>query len=136
LQLDHYDDLFSQYGKAACLSMMKHVAAIARQNLRPDDVVAVITHHRLGVLLLDTTPETARMVSNRLRWQIAANPFVLPNRNSVGLSVSIAFSRVSGRIADKTLVEDCVAALDGLSAKSANALIEVDEADKRKADAR
>lgn len=136
LQLDHYDDLFSQYGKDSAILMMKHVAAIARQNLRPDDVVGVISHHRLGAVLLDTTPETARMVSNRLRWQIAANPFALPNRNDVGLSVSIAFSRISGRIADKTLIEDCTAALDGLSVKSANALIEVDEGDKRKADAR
>jgi GGDEF domain-containing protein len=133
LQLDHYDELFSQYGKGTCLAMMKHVAAIARQNLRPDDVVGVISHKRLGALLLDTTPETARMVSNRLRWQIAANPFSLPDRSTVGLSVSIAFSRVSGRIADKALIEDCVVALDGLSDKSANALIEVDEGDKRKA---
>lgn len=133
LELDHYDDLLKQYGKDKVVLMMKHVAGIARQNLRPDDVVAVVSQQRLGALLLDTTPETARMVSNRLRWQIAANPFTLPDRSNVGLSVSIAFSRVSGRIADKTLIEDCSAALDGLSAKAANALIEVDEGDKRKA---
>jgi len=132
LQLDHYDELFSQYGKPACQAMIKHIAAIARQNLRPDDVVGTINHKRLGVLLLDTTPETARMVSNRLRWQIAANPFELAEKGSVGLSVSIAFSRVSGRITDKKLLDDCNEALDRLGKTAANALVEVDEGDKRK----
>jgi len=132
LQLDHYDELFSQYGKPACLAMIKHIAAIARQNLRPDDVVGTINHKRLGVLLLDTTPETARMVSNRLRWQIAANPFELAEKGSVGLSVSIAFSRVSGRITDKKLLDDCNEAMDRLGKTTANALVEVDEGDKRK----
>lgn len=132
LQLDHYDELFSQYGRQSCLAMIKHIAAICRQSLRPDDVVGIVTHNRLGVLLLDTTPETARMVSNRLRWQIAANPFVLPDKSDIGLSVSIAFSRVSGRVTDKNLIDSCNTALDTLGATAANALIEVDEAEKRK----
>ncbi len=135
LQLDHYDALFSQYGRPACLSMIKHLAGICRQNLRPDDVVGAITYKRLGVLLLDTTPETARMVSNRLRWQIASNPFALPDRTTVGLSVSISFSRISGRISDKNLIDDCSTILDGLGANSANALLEVEEGSKRKAEA-
>lgn len=133
LQLDHYDELFSQYGRATTVTMVKHVAAVCRQNLRPDDVVGAISHKRLGVLLLDTTPETARMVSNRLRWQIAANPFALPDKTTIGLSVSISFSRVSGRITDKKLIDDCSEALDRLNSNEANALIEVDEGDKRKA---
>lgn len=132
LQLDHYDDLFSQYGKPTCLGMIKHIAAICRQNLRPDDVVGVVSYKRLGVLLLDTTPETARMVANRLRWQIASNPFALPKKATIGLSVSISFSRISGRISDKKLIDDCNAVLDSLSASAANALLEVEEGDKRK----
>jgi diguanylate cyclase (GGDEF)-like protein len=132
LQADHYDQLFSRHGRPVCVAMLKHIAAVCRQNLRPDDVVGVMTHNRLGVLLLDTTPESARMVSNRLRWQIAANPYVLPSRGTVGLSVSISFTRVSGRATDKTIMDDCMAALDGLSADTANALIEVDEGEKRK----
>lgn len=133
LQLDHYDDLFSQYGRPVCNAMVKHIAANCKQSLRPDDVVGIVGHNRLGVLLLDTTPETARMVSNRLRWQIASNPFTLPDKGTIGLSVSIAFSRISGRPADQNLIDDCCAALDKLSSAAANALIEVDEGDKRKA---
>jgi diguanylate cyclase (GGDEF)-like protein len=132
LQIDHYDELFSQYGKSTCISIIKHIAFVARQNLRPDDVVGAISYKRIGVLLLDTTPETARMVFNRLRWQIAANPFMLPDKTTIGLSVSISFARVGGRVNDKKLIDNCDAALDGAGPTTTNALIEVDEGDKRK----
>lgn len=134
MQLDHADDLFAQYGKGVGSAIIQHVAAICKQNLRPDDVVGIINYKRLGVLLLDTTPESARMVFNRLRWQIAANPFLLPDRTTVGLSVSISFARVGGRIADKKLIDSCDNALDDAGAV-VNALIEVDEGDKRRAEA-
>ena len=132
LQIDHYDELFSQYGKNTCISIIKHIAFVCRQNLRPDDVVGAMTYKRLGVLLLDTTPETARMVFNRLRWQIAANPFLLPDRTTIGLSVSISFSRVGGRVSDKKLMDNCDKALDDAGPAVTNALIEIDEGDKRK----
>lgn len=133
MQIDHYDELFSQYGRPVCQAIIKHVAFVCRQNLRPDDVVGSINYKRLGVLLLDTTPESARMVFNRLRWQIAANPFTLPDRTTVGLSISIGFSRITGRVNDKTIMENCDGALDEMGASAANALIEIDEGDKRKA---
>lgn len=133
LQIDHYDKLLAQHKRAGCVAMIKHVAAICRQNLRPDDVVGTLAHNRLGVLLLDTTPESARMVSNRLRWQIAASPYVLPSRGTVGLSVSISFCRVTGHATDKSIIDNCMAALDKVGKNAANALIEVDELEKRKA---
>jgi len=132
LQVDYYDDLFSQYGRAICQEMIKHIAAISDHNLRPDDVVGSVGHKRVGVLLLDTTPESARMVCNRLRWQIAANPFLLADKTTLGLSVSTAFSRIGGRVSDRNLIDDCSAALDALGKSAANALLEVEEADKRK----
>jgi diguanylate cyclase (GGDEF)-like protein len=133
LQIDHFDDYFSQYGHHICVAIVRHIAMVCRQNLRPDDVVGTVAAKRLGVLLLDTTPESARMVFNRLRWQIAANPFDLPNKTTLGLSVSITFARIGGVIADRNLIDDCAAALDGMGADIANALVEIDEADKRSA---
>ncbi|MDE3017049.1 MAG: diguanylate cyclase [Pseudomonadota bacterium] len=126
LHLDHYDELFSQYGRPACHAMMRHIAAICRQGLRPDDVVGSILYKRLGVLLIDTTPESARMVFNRLRWQIAANPILLPDKTSIGLSVSISFCRIGGRVSEKSVIEDCSAAIENMGAQGINALIEVE----------
>jgi len=133
LQLDHYDDLFSQYGRPACYSIIKHIAALCRQSLRPDDVVGSISYKRLGVLLIDTTPESGRMALNRLRWQIAANPFLLPDKTSIGLSVSISFSRIGGRVSDKSILDECDHALDA-AGNAVNVLSEIEESDRRRAE--
>ncbi|MDE3059709.1 MAG: diguanylate cyclase [Pseudomonadota bacterium] len=131
LQLDHYDELFSQYGRETCRAILKHIGHICRQSLRPDDVVGSVSYKRLGVLLLDLTPDSTRMVCNRLRWQIAANPFTLPDKTSVGLSVSIAFCRIGGRISDKSALDKCDEALNGLGASVVNALDEVSDSNKK-----
>jgi hypothetical protein len=57
---------------------------------------------------------------------------LLPDKTTVGLSVSISFARIGGRVSDKKLIEACEEALDKLGAQVANALVEVDEAEKRK----
>ena len=132
IQIDHYDELFAQYGRTVCHALLKHSAQVCRQSLRPDDVVGTVSTKRIGVLLMDTTSEAARMTFNRLRWQIAANPFVLPDKSNVGLSVSITFSRVGGRAGDKNVMEKCTEALDELGANAVNILTDVEELNKRK----
>jgi diguanylate cyclase (GGDEF)-like protein len=131
LQLDHYDELLSQYGRTICHAIVKHIATICKQSLRPDDVLGLVNYKRVGVLLIDTTIESARMAVNRLRWQIAANPFLLPDRTSVGLSVSISFSRIGGRISDKSVLDYCENALEVLGASAINVLTEVEDTDRR-----
>jgi PAS domain S-box-containing protein len=133
MQLDYYDELFSQYGREVCHSIVRHIVGISRQGLRPDDILGSVNYKRIGVLLLDTTPESVRMAFNRLRWQIAANPFVLPDKTSVGLSVSISFCRIGGRTGEKGILDDCDEALDALGPGVVNALVEVEESTKRQA---
>lgn len=132
IQIDHYDELFAQYGRTVCHAIIKHAANICRQSLRPDDVVGSVSNKRIGVLLMDTTTEAARMTFNRLRWQIAANPYVLQDKTSVGLSVSIMFCRVGGRNNDKGVMESCIDSLDAMGANAVNVLNEVDETGKKR----
>jgi len=131
LQLDHYDELLSQYGRGAVQDMVAHIAQTCRQTLRPDDVLGGVNYKRIGVLLIDTTIESARMAVNRLRWQIAANPFILGDKTSIGLSVSISFGRIGGRLSDKSVLDHCDAALEKLGAAAINVLTEVDDGDRR-----
>lgn len=133
VQLDHYDELLSQYGRDVCQGIYKHIAHLLKQSLRPDDVVGIVNYKRLGVLLIDTTQESARMTVNRLRWQIAANPYQLPERTSVGLSVSIAFSRVGGRMTEVSAVDVCEDVLEKMGATAVNVLTEVDDNARREA---
>ena len=134
MQLDHYDELLSQYGRTTCHNIMKHIATLARGSLRPDDVVGVINYKRFGIVLLDTSLESARMAVNRLRWQIAANPFVLPEKTTIGLGVSFSFSRIGGRAGEKGVVEYCEDTLEALGASAVNVLSEVDEMGRYKAE--
>ena len=131
LQLDHYDELASQYGQAQAVQFIKHIAHTCRNTLRPDDMVAVVSPQRLGVLLIDTAPESNRVVVNRLRWQIAANPYTLPDHVMLSLSVSVVFAHVGGRISEQSLVNLCEEALDE-APDAANTLLSLDESDKSK----
>lgn len=125
MQIDHADELFAQYGREAFTDITRHIALVCRQNLRPDDVIGFAGRRRIGVLLLDAAAESTRIVFNRLRWQIAASPFILPDRTSIGLSVSISFCRVGGEKVHKDLIEDCEKALDEMGAAAVNALVEL-----------
>lgn len=125
MQIDHADELFAQYGRDAFADITRHIATVCRQNLRPDDVVGFIGRRRIGVLLLDTAAESTRIVFNRLRWQIAASPLTLSDKTSVGLSVSVSFSRVGGQKMHKDIIDDCEGALDEMGAAAVNALVEL-----------
>jgi diguanylate cyclase (GGDEF)-like protein len=127
LQLDHYDELLTQYGRTTCHTIVAHITSLCRKSLRPDDVVGTVNYKRIGVLLMDASIESARMAVNRLRWQIAANPYNLPDRSSIGLSVSIAFCRIGGRLSDKSILDGCDDALEHLGAGAINVLTEVDD---------
>lgn len=130
LQLDHYEALLAQYGEAQMHQFIRHIAAICKSTLRPDDQVGAVNHKRVGVLLLDTVPETSRMVANRLRWQIAANPYMLSNQAPFSLSVSIVYSGVGGRASDQALIETCEKLLDEAPSDSANMLLALEGAGK------
>ncbi len=131
LQLDHYDDLLKQYGEKQAVQFMKHIAHSCRNSLRPDDIVASVNPRRVGVLLIDTAPESTRVVVNRLRWQVAASPYTLPGLVILSLSVSVVFVNVGGRISEQSLLDLCEEMLDN-TPDAANTLLSLDESDKSK----
>jgi diguanylate cyclase (GGDEF)-like protein len=130
LQLDHYEELEHQYGAETVTHCLQHIATLSRNSLRAYDVVGVISERRLAILLLDISPDATRVVANRLRWQMAANAFVLPDNSTLALSVSLVFSKVGGRASDTTLTSRCESALDALGEDVTNVLQEVVEAKK------
>ncbi len=123
LQVDNYDKLLAEHGQSIFIEILKHVAFIAKRSLRPDDVVGVVGDGRLGILLVDMVGGSERLVLNRLRWQIASNPYTSPGKNIVGLSVSISFCNIAENINERETLEQCELALDGLGSKSQNMLV-------------
>ena len=114
LQIDEYSKLVAQKGNTVGSELLKYVASLAGRSLRPDDVVGIVGDGRIGVLLMDIVGGSERLILNRLRWQIASNPYIDASQHSIGVSVSIAFYSISGgKGIDKT-VEQCEAALNKL----------------------
>lgn len=124
IQIDGYDKLMAQNGNAVCNELLKYVASVAGRSLRPDDVVGSVGDGRIGILLVDITAGSERLVLNRLRWQIASNPYVIENKNSIGLSVSIGFYGISALSSDRKIIEQCEMALDNLDDGTLNTLVD------------
>jgi PAS domain S-box-containing protein len=125
LQVDGYDKLMAEHGRAVCEDLLKYVASIAGRSMRPDDVVGSAGDGRIGILLVDIARGSGRLVLNRLRWQIASNPYTGANKQHIGLSVSISFCLISADIGDKEVVERCEAALGAMDNGVANMLFDV-----------
>jgi diguanylate cyclase (GGDEF)-like protein len=125
VEIDRFQDVKGKHGEDAVYDLLKHVAGIARQNLRGDDTIGCIGPDRLGILIMDTNPESARMVLNRLRWLIAAAPLALENRDPIPATVSIAFARVSQQTQEKDILGSLEASLAAPAASAGNALVEV-----------
>lgn len=95
LDLDQYEAIGAAHGAGAPQAALRHIAALARQNLRTDDTIGRVHARRIGIILMDTTAESARMVLNRLRWLVAANPFPTASGEPFPITASIAFSGVA-----------------------------------------
>lgn len=124
LQIDNAEGIIKSYGENIFNNIIKHAAFIARQSLRPDDVLASINDKQIGVLLVDIAFSSTRMVLNRLRWQIAANPFVLQDKTQLGLSISMSFCNIDGNDNGEAVVKKAEDLLSKLSLDNNNTLIE------------
>lgn len=125
LQLDDYYAVLVEYGATTCNNILKHIASIACHNLRPDDVITSISNKQIGVLLVGIVPDAARMVLNRLRWQVAANPYIMPDKSVISISVSIGYVSINGDVGGSGLLDSVEKSLLKLPTDMHNTLLEV-----------
>lgn len=108
LELDDYESLLGKYGISTCTKALQDIAALCRQNLRGNDVVAQYGENRLALILVGATREPAKIVLNRLRWLIAG----LNIRNAQGVDVSSTVTVLFREIDEQTTREDLLARFD------------------------
>lgn len=96
VDVDRFKAINDGFGHAVGDQVVRHLASVFEQSLRSTDLAA-----RLGgdefVLLLDTASAQALSLLERLRSEVAAHPFVLPDGREVPLSLSIGVAGSSGR---------------------------------------
>jgi diguanylate cyclase (GGDEF)-like protein len=120
VELDTYNEVARVYGDDAGLQLHKHVAMLIKQRLRSDDTIGTLDFRTLGVILMETSGESARMVLNRLRWSMGQTPFIAPNNQPLPFTVSMAYCRIEGETTEVEMTEKCEAFLKSQSLKKAN----------------
>lgn len=120
-RLDRFEELRRSYGKETAMLALRQLGANIKRNLRGDDAVGRIGEDLLGVILVDITQESARVVLGRLRWLIAAEPLMLADAPPRQMTAALAFSMMGDAEA-----EDLLALCENALAKdsSPNAMIE------------
>ncbi len=110
IEIANYGQVLDWHGPRAGLALHKEVGRICRQKLRGYDVVGSVSDAVLGIVMLDVKAETTRVVLNRLRWEMMANPVMVPKHGTVQLELRIAFSDVHQAKAEALLAK-CEASL-------------------------
>lgn len=130
VEIDQFDALLKKHGETVCFALLKHLSNLARQSLRGDDAISFVSPSRLGLILMDTNTESARIVLNRLRWLMAATPMTVDDKEPLPVTVSIAFRQVGphGSVAsEKGLIDEVEAALAAQAGGAGNQLVEMAE---------
>ncbi|MDD5332723.1 MAG: GGDEF domain-containing protein [Rhodoferax sp.] len=93
LDLDYFKRINDSHGHPAGDAVLRHVAALLRDTVRGTDLVGRLGGEEFIVLLPDTSAEAARVLAEKLRQRVAAQPLVwqeltIPTSVSIGLSAA------------------------------------------------
>ncbi len=91
LEVDNIVNLRRQYGDNTAYEIMSHIGKLCAQRLRSEDEVGIMSADVLGLILMNITGESARIVLNRLRWSISSMPMIVSDGRRIDLTVSISY---------------------------------------------
>ncbi len=121
VRIDDYHHMMS-FGKENALRTIKHVSSTLRRNLRQDDRICRVSDDTIGMILTDISIESARVVLNRLRWQVVSDRMRIKDGVSTSLNVSVAYINVVEEKCED-IMERCKEQLEQI--KTPNAMLEV-----------
>ncbi len=123
LRLDRFEKSKARYGAAAVNQLLQHVANCCRATFRAEDVICVLGPNKLGLLLVDISRESVRLVLNRLRWNIRTHTLEFGGKADFSNTVCIAFDMLTPENAEQ-LLGTAEQAVDALEEDARNTLIE------------
>jgi GGDEF domain-containing protein len=110
MQVDKMELIRKHYDESACYGLLSDLAKLCRQRLREDDLIGIVSERSLGIILMQISPDSARIVLNRLRWTIGSMPIILDDGRRIDVTVSIAF-HMCGDANPHGMLEACEADL-------------------------
>ncbi len=124
VRIDRHNKNLAQYGEAACVELLKHVASCCKTKFRADDVVCRLSDYAIGLLLFDISPESSRVVLNRLRWFITSHRINFGGKPNFSLTASVIFTPLR-KDETRNLLDSCEETERLLSEDTRNELIEL-----------
>lgn len=124
LRLDRYDKSIARYGAQPTMQLVKHVANCCRSTFRSEDVICSLGGPLIGLLLVDISRESARLVLNRLRWNIRTHTIDFGGKADFSTTVSLAFDMLTLDNCEQ-LLSKAEQAMGQLEADARNSLIEL-----------
>ena len=134
IEIDKFSEFCKLHGEENGLLLHRHIASLCKQSLRLGDSIATLSPHSLGLVLIESDPQSARMVFNRLRWSVTNSEFRLLSGEVSTFSASLAYCQVMGNINETDILEKCEDYLAKQRAQQGyvgNTLHEVVAADRR-----
>lgn len=122
LRIDRFEKSLARYGKAGALQLLNHVANCCKATFRSEDIVCQINDHTLAMFLVDISHDSARVVLNRLRWNIHSHRISFGGKEDFSVTVSIAFGSVL--TPGESILTRCKAMVDALPSDDRNHLLE------------
>ncbi len=111
MDLDHFKDVNDRHGHAAGDAVLRLFAERVREATRRQDVLVRWGGEEFILLMPDTGLETARTVAERIRAEVAAQPFELGGGAEVRQTVSIGAATWDGREPPEALEQRADAAM-------------------------
>ncbi len=102
LDIDHFKRVNDIYGHAAGDQVLQQVAGIAEVALRPSDLFGRLGGEEFALLLPETPVQSAVIVAERLRQEIAAHPLAIRGEGPVNITASFGVAELSASIGSFT----------------------------------
>lgn len=124
LRMDRFEKSVARYGNAGCLQLLQHMSNCCRSSFRSEDIVFALSPQNLGVVLFDISRESARLVFNRLRWNIRNHHIEFGGKSTFSVTTTIVFDMLDSKRGTSVL-ERSEAAVAAVEVDERNGLIEL-----------
>ncbi len=104
IDVDHFKAVNDRYGHVAGDEVLRHVASILREQMREVDIIGRYGGEEFVALLDETDGESALVVAERIRAEIAASGMVYrESRIDITVSIGIAEAEPGDELADSII---------------------------------
>jgi diguanylate cyclase (GGDEF)-like protein len=92
IDIDRFKPINDTYGHNSGDAVLRQVAAICADNIRPSDLFGRYGGEEFMLILPETTPEEAVELAERLRVTVAQTPMLIARQQSANMTISIGIA--------------------------------------------